>query len=138
MPPTLRTDTYPVNPQTIRVITADPALRNALVGQIERSGRFSLTTLGEPALDGAGLDDVVVTTPADCSAEECLEMVQKGTRVIILTPVPRERERQLYMSSGAGAYLPMLIDGGELMDALDAALHPGSAPPPLHSFPCPC
>lgn len=127
-----------MNPQTIRVITADPALRNALVSQIERSGRFALTTLGEPVLDGAGLHDVVVTTPADCSADECMEMIQRGARVIILTPVPRERERQLYTSSGASAYLPMLIDGGELMDALDAALHPGTSQSPFHSHPCPC
>jgi DNA-binding NarL/FixJ family response regulator len=126
-----------VNPQSIRVITADPALRNALVSQIERSGRFALTTVGEPVLDGAGLDDVVVTTPADCPAEECLEMVQRGARVIILTPVPRERERQLYTSSGASAYLPMLIDGGELMDAVDAALNHGTPQPRLQSHHCP-
>jgi DNA-binding NarL/FixJ family response regulator len=125
-----------VNPQSIRVITADAALRNALVSQIERSGRFALTTVGETVLDGAGHDDVVVTTPADCPAEECLKMVQRGARVIILTPVPRERERQLYTSSGASAYLPMLIDGEELMDAVDAALNPGATPPRLQSQPC--
>lgn len=127
-----------MNRQTIRVITADPALRNALVSQFERSGRFALTTVGEPVLDSAGPDDIVVTTPADCPAEECLEMVQRGARVIVITPVPRERERQLYTSSGASAYLPMLIDGGELMDAVDAALHPGTPQPPFHSHPCPC
>lgn len=123
---------------TIRVVTADPALRNALVGQIERSGRFVLPTIGEPVLDSAGLDDVVVTTPADCPAEECLAMVQRGAHVVMLTPVPRERERQLYTSSGASAYLPMRIDGGELMDTLESVLNPGSQQPPFHPFPCPC
>ena len=122
----------------IRVITADPALRTALVGHIERSGRFTLTTVGEPVLDGAGFGDVVVTTPADCSAEECLVMVQRGARVIVLTPVPRERERQLYTSSGASAYLPMRVDGAELMDTLDAVLNPAAQHPPFQPFPCPC
>lgn len=133
-----RPDTYPVNAHTIRVITADPALRNALVGQIERSGRFAVTTVGEPLLDGAGIDDVVVTTPADCPAQECEAMVARGARVIILTPVPRERERLLYSESGASAYLPMLIDGGELMDAVDAAIR-GERPVPFGStdFPYP-
>lgn len=134
---TIQPTLTPVNPSTIRVITADPALRNALVGQIERSGRFALATRGEPILDGAGLDDIVITTPADCTAEECLAMVERGARVIILTPVPRERERQLYTGSGASAYLPMVIDGGQLMDAVDAALHPASPPYPLSSDPCP-
>lgn len=112
-------------------------MRNALVGQIERSGRFALATVGEPVLDGAGLDDVVITTAADCPAEECLEMVQRGARVIILTPVPRDRERQLYTSSGASAYLPMLIDGGQLMDAVAAALDRGPTPPRRKPHPCP-
>lgn len=66
-------------------------------------------------------------------------MVARGARVIILTPVPRERERLLYTGSGASAYLPMLIDGGELMDAVDAAIR-GERPAPFRSadFPYPC
>jgi len=61
-------------------------------------------------------------------------LVKRGARVIILTPVPRERERQLYTGSGASAYLPMLIDGGELMDTMDSVLRYGPRQPPFHSF----
>lgn len=103
---------------TIRVIAADPVLRNALVRQIERSGRVAVTTVAEPVLDGAGLHDVVVTTVSDCPPEECLAMSGRGASVLILTPVPRPREAEAYAASGAVAYLPMRVDGSDLIDTI--------------------
>lgn len=115
-------DTTRVGAPTIRVIAADNTLRNALVRQIERSGRFAIATVAEPVLDGAGLDDVVITTVSDCPTEDCRIMAARGARVIILTPIPREREGHAYASAGAVAYLPMRVDGADLLETLSNML----------------
>jgi len=45
-------------------------------------------------------------------------MSGRGASVLILTPVPRPREAEAYAASGAVAYLPMRVDGSDLIDTI--------------------
>lgn len=66
-----------------------------------------------PSHDGIGR--IVVTTPAACPVQECRSLVNAGTRVIIISPIPLVSERRLYEEAGAFCYLPMAIDATTLV-----------------------
>lgn len=108
------------------VVTGDRALKRALVGRMERAQEFHL-----PASDGSfdqlRVGDLVLTTPADCSPAFCAQLVAGGVKVIILAPVVREADRARYRRVGA-EYIPMLVDTGQLFEALNRLL-----PPPVSS-----
>ncbi len=90
----------------------EAVLRQALLRRL--SGRFTVSDspggLPHPATE----IDVVVVTSADLTAEECAQLTAKGTVVIVLAAVPRMRERERYLRSGAKGYNPMTLDVGEL------------------------
>jgi hypothetical protein len=83
-----------------------------------RLGKALVTALSEmlPGIGIApgslhdGIGQIVVTAPAACPATECRSLVNAGSRVIILSPIPLASERRLYEEAGAFCYLPMAID----------------------------
>jgi DNA-binding NarL/FixJ family response regulator len=106
-------DTSRVNVRTVQVVASDEALRSALVNRLQAADL-------EPAPRGGTLDHVcspgvVVATTSDCPSERCAELAASGVRVVVLAPVPRPGERERYLRAGAAAYLPMDVDGRELV-----------------------
>jgi hypothetical protein len=112
----------------IHVVSADGALRRALVARLERAPELHEHTEGAAGFEGIGPGDVVVTTPADCPPERAHELVRAGAAVIILAPIPRPEERARYERAGAAAYIPMLIDGVDLVRAIARSLERARQP----------
>lgn len=79
-----------------------------------------------PTEDGISQDaapgDMLVAPVGDCPVERCAELVRHDVRVIVLTPIPRDSERALYLDAGACAYVPMTIDSSELLLAIEAVV----------------
>jgi DNA-binding NarL/FixJ family response regulator len=70
---------------------------------------------------------IVISTPDECGIDACRELVGLGAQVVILAPVPRTREHEAYARAGAVAYLPMDLDLGDLVRAIQASI-PGMKP----------
>ena len=112
----------------IHLVVGDSALRGALASRISRQAGFQVAAQ-DGRLNNVSTGDLVLTTPSDCSPAQCGELVRDGVRVVLLAPVPRETDRANYAFAGA-RYIPMLVDTGELFDALlEAARTAGSRVP---------
>ncbi|WP_322819631.1 hypothetical protein [Tepidiforma sp.] len=102
----------------VHVVTADGALRRALVARLERAPGLREFTSGEVDYASVQPGDVVISTPADCPPERAHELARTGAAVIILAAIPRPEEQRRYERAGVAAYIPMLIDGLDLVDAI--------------------
>ncbi len=120
--------------QTIHIATADEALRRALQARIERSTNGT-RIVADGSVESATKGDVLIATPADCPDVECHLLTQRGVAVIILAPVVRQSERERYLRAGASSFIPMLVDSGELVHAIDEAL---ASPIPMAPIRPPC
>ncbi len=101
-------------PKTVYIATDNAALRRGLMAQFGQQP--SLFFVPDSSPDGLAVPgDVLVSTPSDTPAERCAELAAEGLRVVILAPVPREREHQRYRLAGAAAYLPMSVEHGQLL-----------------------
>ncbi|WP_322795082.1 hypothetical protein [Tepidiforma sp.] len=109
----------------IHVISHDPALRRAVVARLERAAQLGEHPEGGVDFDGLGAGDIVITTPGDCPPETAHLAARAGAAVIILAPIPRPEEADRYRRAGVAAYLPMLIDGTDLVEAVRSALDRG-------------
>ena len=98
------------------MVTGDRALKRALVGRIERDSGFFLPP-SDGSFDELVADDLVITTPTDCSPAFCAQLVRGGVTVVILAPVEREADRARYKGAGA-EYVPMLVDTEPLFAVL--------------------
>ncbi len=79
-----------------------------------------------PVLDTDGPVPTVLVAPApDLPVRSCRQATINGLRVIVLAPVPREREQLAYEDAGAYAYIPMSVDIRELAKRISALLPPG-------------
>ena len=68
-----------------------------------------------PVLNADGpLPTVLVAPASDLPVRSCRQAAINGLRVIVLAPVPRERDQLAYEDAGAYAYIPMSIDSREL------------------------
>lgn len=72
--------------------------------------------LAAPAENAA--KPVVVAVVSACTPEECAELVDGGSSVAVLAPVPTDSERGRYLLSGAAAYLPMTVDMERLVSTI--------------------
>ncbi len=109
----------------VHVVSSDGALRRALVARLERAPELHHHTSGDLDFSSIRPGDVVVTTPADCPPERAHELVRAGAAVIILAAIPRQEERSRYERAGVAAYIPMLIDGVDLLRAIGQSLARG-------------
>ena len=109
----------------VYVVTADQALKRALIGRLQRDPDLTL-----PAHDGTFDElesgDLVLTTPADCSSALARQLATAGVKVVVLAPVSREDARARYEGAGA-AYVPIAVD----TDGLFAAIRRFPHPPPI-------
>ncbi len=107
------------SPRTVHVRASDVFLGRVLRSRLTQH-------LGERArFAPAGADPkggVVVATSPACRPEECAELVDRGASVVVLAPVPSAAEEERYLSAGAAAYLPMLINLTPLYSAVAALL----------------
>lgn len=115
-----------MNPVDVYVVTADPALKRALVGRLQRDPGFVLPP-HDGSFDELSAGDLVLTTPADCSPAFCAQLGAEGVNVVILAPVVREADRARYQGAGA-EYVPMLVDTEQLFAAIRRFPHPPSVP----------
>ena len=99
--------------RTVHVVASDETLRSALVNRLQ-AAELVPPPRGD-TLDHVYSSGVVVATTADCPSERCAELAAAGVRVVVLAPVPRQGERDRYLRAGAAAYLPMDVDGRELV-----------------------
>jgi len=103
----------------LQIVTRDPMLRQALTRHL--AGQFPL------AADANGLPmghaSVILTTTTDMRPERCAEIVARGDVVVVLTAVPRDHERSLYLAAGVSRYMAMTLEPGQL----EAAIHHASA-----------
>jgi DNA-binding NarL/FixJ family response regulator len=102
----------------VHVVTADGALRRALVARLERAPGLREFASGDLDFAAVQPGDVVISTPADCPPERAHEVARAGAAVIILAAIPRPEEQRRYERAGVAAYIPMLIDGLDLVDAI--------------------
>lgn len=100
----------------VQVVVGDASLRGALAARIARAPGFSVTAQSDD-FDGIAPGELVLTTPADCSTQQCAELVKNAIHVVLLAPMPRETERVGYAFAG-GRYIAMLLDTEELFEAL--------------------
>ncbi|MBI5949551.1 MAG: hypothetical protein HY875_15535 [Chloroflexi bacterium] len=116
--------------KTVYVATGNPALRRGLLAQFEQ--QRDLFFVPEPSRNGlATHGDILISTPMDCPAERCAQLAESGVRVMILAPVPRDRERQRYRRAGAAAYLPMSVEHGHLLQEVQRVAEASGTPRPL-------
>jgi len=104
--------------KTVHVATGNAALRRGLLAQFGQQP--DLFFVPEASRDGLAAEgDVLISTPMDCPVERCAALAEKGVRVMILAPVPRDRERHTYSQAGAAAYLPMSVEHGHLLQEVE-------------------
>lgn len=111
---------------TIHVVTADGALRRALVARLDRVPGLHDHASGAPDFAAIRAGEIVISTPTDCPPERAAELTRSGIAVIILAAIPRPGEQARYERAGVTAYIPMLIDGVELLRAIDRILERAS------------
>ena len=63
--------------------------------------------------------DLVLSTTADLTPQDCAELVAAGSDVLILAIVPNEVQRRDYEAAGA-RYVPMTLNAAEFVALLDA------------------
>ncbi|MFN0093957.1 MAG: hypothetical protein ACKVVT_04165 [Dehalococcoidia bacterium] len=106
--------------QRLVVVTSNVALRRALVAHLEGVGHFVVVARDDTADLERG--DIVIAPTDGISPEEAFAVVAVGASLIVLAPLPSDPERDRYLAAGAGAYLPMLVDGDALHNAVARAL----------------
>ncbi|MGH2633713.1 MAG: hypothetical protein ACRDG3_09915 [Tepidiformaceae bacterium] len=106
---------------TIHLAVSDASLRRALVSRlvpILGNGLFA----GVPPIERTiRSGDVIVSPAADLSIDDCARLSGRGVHVIILAPLPRPAEEERYAQAGAAGYLPMAVDTGPLVTAIEHA-----------------
>ncbi len=122
--------TTPMPKKTVHVATDNAALRRGLLAQFGQQP--DLFFVPEASCNGmAAHGDVLISTPMDCPAERCARLAEAGVRVMILAPVPRDKEQQLYRRAGAAAYLPMSVQHGHLLQEVERVAEASGTPRPL-------
>jgi CheY-like chemotaxis protein len=106
----------------IHVVSIDGALRRALVARLERTPELQEHVTASPDFDCIKPGEIVISTPADCPPERAHELTGAGISVIILAAILRPEEHSRYERAGADAYVPMLIDGTDLIRAVKQSL----------------
>lgn len=61
--------------------------------------------------------DTVVATPGDLLPAAAADLVARGSRAVVLAPVPRPQERVRYEAAGAD-YVVMSVDNAGLLNAV--------------------
>ena len=84
---------------TIHLCVGDALLRRAL--------RLSLLSSGFATVESEAEADVIITTVNDMALAAVEAEGRRGARILVLAPLPRERERDAYLLAGASAYVPM-------------------------------
>ena len=85
-------------------------LRGVLIDQLKNFPGLA-AGCAEPA-------DIILSTTADCSAEECAKLTQSGAEVVIFATIPSDEQRRAYEQAGA-RYVPMSGSSAELAVMLD-------------------
>lgn len=101
--------------RSVRVDIRSKVLRSVLIDQLKDFPGLA-TGCPEPV-------DIVLSTTADCTAEECAKLTKSGAEVVIFAIVPNEDQRRAYELAGA-RYVPMSgtsADLGALLDTLQVA-----------------
>lgn len=101
---------------TVYASIHDEVLRHAVVGLL---GRISMESeVAEAEFENLRPGEVVVTSTSDCPLPRCAALSKRGVRVILLASLPSLGQREAYLSAGASAYLPMVLDHAALAEAI--------------------
>lgn len=103
----------------VALLISHDGLRQALVPYLQAWGFGVAPFAGEPP-------PVVVTTVRDAPPQTCADLARQGRSVVVLATVPRESERDLYLRSGAAAYVPMSGVGDQLLEAIRSVTGQGA------------
>lgn len=111
----------------VHVITADGALRRALVSRLQNAPNLPVTVLQERPENGHYAPGEILLIPvSELPLERCEELARQGLRVIALAPMPRESDGVRYRDAGAAAYIPMSVDLAPLLGAVKSLLDSAS------------
>lgn len=103
----------------VRVVSADEALRRALVSRLTPVIDIKMDTESSLSPERAlRASDILVIPAAELSPPGCQDLVDEGFHVIVLAAVPRPVDEQSYRAAGAADYIPMTIDPAPLVDAI--------------------
>lgn len=103
----------------VHVITADGALRRALVSRLQNAPDLPVTVLSERPDNGHYAPGEILLIPVtELPIPRCEELARQGLRLIVLAPMPRESDAAHYRDAGAVAYIPMSVDLSLLFNAL--------------------
>ncbi len=104
---------------TVVVISADGALRRALVSRLGRAVSIAAEVRSD-FTSGRRLttSDILIIPAAELSPARCRALALEGLHVVVLAALPRQADEQSYLDAGAEAYLPMTVDPAPLVEAI--------------------
>lgn len=107
---------------TVHVVSADGALRRALVSRLTHAdGITARIASGVPHSWDYPEGDIVVVPATEVPPTRCQALVAAGNHVIVLAALPHQVERASFLASGALAYVTMAVDLSMLTDAIMTA-----------------
>jgi len=87
-------------------MTDDFRLRDSLVSALGGLSFAAIEDLTRELEPGT----IIVTTAAECSARQCARLAELGFRLVVLVPIPQEREWREYRAASVAAYVSMTLD----------------------------
>lgn len=107
----------------VRVVSADGALRRALVSRLANAPGITARVQADVPRDWDFPEgDIVVVPATEVPPNRCQSLVASGVHVIVLAALPRQVERASFLAAGALAYVTMAVDLSPLTDAILKAL----------------
>jgi len=107
----------------VRVVSADGALRRALVSRLSNAEGLTARVQADVPRDWDFPEgDVIVVPATEVPPDRCQSLVAAGVHVIVLAALPRQVERASFLAAGALAYVTMNVDLSSLTDAILKAL----------------
>lgn len=107
----------------VRVVSADGALRRALVSRLTNAPGMDVRVQADVPRDWNYLrGDIVVIPATEVPPARCQSLAASGIHVIVLAALPRQTERASFLAAGAFAYVTMAVDLSPLTDAIQKGL----------------
>ncbi len=107
----------------VRVVSADGALRRALVSRLTDAPGITARVQADVPRDwDFPSGDILVIPATEVPPKRCRSLVAAGIHVIVLAALPRQLERASFLAAGALAYVAMAVDLSALTDAIQRAL----------------